>query len=72
MASSSMPLVPGSAEKRNGPGADDGMVGDALGGLEVALQPFVLHELHRAVVGEALAADGVAGEVAVDVEINGP
>ena len=69
MADSSKPVLPGSEKNSMGPGADHGVVGDSLGGLQVALEVGVLHELDVAEIGEALAADRVAGGVDAGIEI---
>ena len=60
----------GVGEELERTGADHGVVGDDLGGCEVALEVGVLHELHVAEVGEAFAADGIAGRVDAGVGID--
>ena len=52
------------------PGADDGAIGHDLGGLEIALDAGVLHELHVAEVREALTANRVARGVDADGDID--
>ncbi len=52
------------------PGADHGMVGDLLGRVEVVLDGRVLHRLDVAEVGEAFAADRVAGGVDAGLDVD--
>ncbi len=52
------------------PGADDGVVGDLLGGLEVALDGGVLDRLDVAEVGESFAADRVARGVDAGLDVD--
>ena len=59
----------GVGKKLQGSGADDGVIGDLFGSLEVALDAGVLHELHIAKIGKALAADRIARGVDADLEV---
>ena len=65
----SSPVRPASGRERERPGTDQRVIGDQLGRLEVALDALVLHELHVAEVGEALATDGVARGVDPDIDV---
>ena len=69
-ADSSRPVLPGIGVERQRAGPDDGVIGDQLGGFEVALDARVLHELHVAEVREALAADRVARRVDADLDVD--
>ena len=51
-------------------GADHRVIGDQLGGFEIALDARVLHELHVAEIREALAADRVARRVDADLDVD--
>ena len=52
------------------PGADHRVVGDLLGGFEVVLDLRILHRLHVAEVGEALAADRIARGVDAGLDVD--
>lgn len=59
----------GIAEELEGAGPDHSVARDQLGRMQVALQRGVAHELHVAEIGESFAANRIAGEFAVEPEV---
>ena len=69
IAESSKPVLPGSAKNSIGPDPITAWSATRLGGLEIALHPGVLHELHVAEIRESLAAHLIAHQVVLHLQI---